>query len=66
MEYIITKLKGNKREVLSKHKNLDDAMIAGKNAYEKSNRGEVISCISGKVDEDGKIIGEYKLYHSWF
>ena len=66
MEYIITLSKGNNRKVLSRHDNLNDAMLAGKNAYEKSNRDEVISCISGKIDDNGKITGQYKLYESWF
>ena len=66
MEYIIMITARNKRKILSRHKTLEDAMTAGKSAYEKSNRGEVISCISGKIDDDGKIEGQYKLYESWF
>lgn len=66
MEYIIMITERNERKVLSRHKTLEDAMVAGKSAYEKSNRGEVISCISGKINDDGKIEGQYKLYESWF
>lgn len=66
MEYIITLTNGNNRKVLSRHKNLDDALTAGNSTFEKSNRGDVISCISGKIDDNGKIEGQYKLYESWF
>lgn len=64
MEYIITTLEPNgKREILSKHTNLDDALAAGKLSYEKLKRH--ISCISGTIDENGKVKGEYKFYRSW-
>ncbi len=66
MEYIITVTKENDRRVISRHANLDDALSAGKSIYEKSNRGEVVSCITGKVNDDGKIEGQYKLIESWF
>lgn len=64
MEYIITTLDpSGKREVLSRHANLDDALEAGKLHYKKLKQH--ISCISGTIGEDGKIKGEYKFYHSW-
>ena len=66
MEYIITILNGNDRRVVSRHDNLDDAIKAGKSAYEKSNRGEVVSCITGKINDDGRIEGQYRLIDSWF
>lgn len=66
MDYIITVTKGNDRKVVSRHTNLDDAIAAGKSIFEKSNRGEVVSCITGKVNSDGKIEGQYRLIKSWF
>lgn len=66
MDYIITVTKGNDRKVTSRHANLDDAIAAGKSIFEKSNRDEVVSCITGKVNSDGKIEGQYRLIKSWF
>lgn len=65
MEYIVTVTKGNDRRIISRHDNLNDALAAGKAAFEKSNRGEVVSCITGNI-KDGKIKGQYILYKSWF
>ena len=66
MEYIITVVNGNDRRVVSRHNNLDDALKAGKLTYNNTKRGEVVSCIVGKVSDDGKIDGQYKLLESWF
>ena len=66
MEYIIILTRGNNRKVLSRHKDIKDAITAGKIAFENSNRGDVISCITGKINDDGKIDGQYRLYESWF
>ena len=64
MEYIITSLNGNDRKIISRHDNLDEAIRAGKLSYEKLKC--TISCISGTVNEDGKIEGKYQLYKTWF
>ena len=68
MEYLITVFDddedGNKRRVVSKHSNLDDAMRAGKEAQKKYHC--MVSCISGNVDENGYVTGKYTFYNSWF
>lgn len=66
MDYYIAVTKGNDQKVISKHTNLDDAIGAGKSIFEKSSRGEVVSCITGKVNSDGKIVGQYRLIKAWY
>ena len=66
MNYYITLTHRADSKIISKHDTLDEALIAGKNVYEKSNRGDVVSCISGTIGEDGNIEGKYRLYKSWF
>ena len=66
MDYYITIIReNNKREVLSKHDNKEEALIAGEAAFKTSNRGDVISCITGNI-VDGKVVGRYNLVKSWF
>lgn len=65
MDYIITITKGDDRRIISTHTNLDDAIKSGKSVFDKSERGEVVSCITGKII-DGKIKGQYRLIKSWF
>ena len=65
MEYIVTIFEdGNKRKVISRHTDLNEAMEAGKRTYEKLNC--MVSLISGNIDDDGKTEGKYILYKSWF
>lgn len=65
MKYYITSVRGNDRIIISEHNNKEEALKAGKEAFEKSKRDEVISCITGKV-VNGKIEGQYRLVKSWF
>lgn len=63
-KYLITRyIDGNKREVLSTHTDLEEALKAGKEAHKKL--GCSISCISGTINSEGKIEGKYKFYDCW-
>ncbi len=66
MEYIITSLKGDKMTVVSRHQDLNDAMKAGKTAWENAPKGTTISCIKGNINEEGDVTGQYQLYNCWF
>lgn len=65
MEYIVTLLTNEGRKILSKHDTLEEATKAGKSALMNTKRGDMISVISGKINDDGKIEGKYTLYQSW-
>ena len=67
MEYLITVYDGddgNKRKVISRHSNLDDALKAGKETRDKLHC--MVSCISGTIDENGYVVGKYNFYNAWF
>ena len=66
MEYLISILKENERIIVSRHNSKQEALEAGKKAWEDSEKGITVSCISGEVDDEGKLIGKYRLYESWF
>ena len=66
MEYLITKIIGDERTIISRHNTKDEAMQAGKIAWDSAEKGAVISCISGNTNSDGKIIGKYTLHNTWF
>ena len=66
MDYYITIVKGNDRRIVSKHDNLEKEKKKGKSVFEEAKKGELVSCISGKVDENGKIVGQYRFYEAWF
>ena len=65
MEYIIASIKNNKRTVLSRHADKEDAFRAGEAAWEQAEKGTMIECISGNVSDDGTITGAYLFYEAW-
>ena len=67
MEYLITAMrKDGTREILSRHTDKEEALEAGRQAFLKAEKGALISCISGTLDENGNTIGKYLFYDSWF
>ena len=66
MEYLVTTLRGNDREIISRHSSLQEAMEAGEKIWNEVPKGVIVSCISGTLDEAGKLTGRYLLYNSWF
>ena len=66
MEYYITVTKGKDTTIIRRHTNLNEAIEAGKSFFEESNHRGIVSCIAGKVNSDGEIEGQYRLYKSWY
>ena len=66
MEYLVTTLRGNDREIISRHSSLQEAMEAGEKIWEEVPKGVTVSCISGTLDDAGRLTGKYLLYNSWF
>lgn len=66
MVYYITVVNGNNRRIISKHENLAEALEKGKSVFKTTGKDELVDCISGEIDENGKIIGKYRLIQTWF
>ena len=66
MEYLITTVKGDDRKIISRHETLEEAKGAGRELWKEVPKGVLVSCISGTVNDEGKIIGKYALYEAWF
>lgn len=65
-EYIICLNEKGIRKVLSRHKNKEEAMAAGKVAAKTiTEEGQSISMISGNVSDDGAAAGPILFYAFW-
>ena len=65
-EYIICLNKKDSRKVLSRHKDKEEALAAGKAASKNiSGEEEWISMISGNVSDDGTITGPFRFHERW-
>ena len=65
-EYIICLNEKGSRKVLSRHKDKDEALAAGKAASKTiTNEGQSISMISGNISDDGELTGPYLFYQLW-
>ena len=65
MEYLITTVKGDDRKIISRHETLEEAMEAGEKIWNEVPKGVTVSCISGTLDEAGRLTGQYLLYNRW-
>ena len=66
MEYLITTVKENDIKIISRHETLEEAMEAGEKIWNEVPKGVSVSCISGTLDEEGRLKGQYLLYNCWF
>ena len=65
-EYIICLNEKGSRKVLSRHKDKDEALAAGKAASKTiTTEGQSISMISGNISDDGELTGPYLFYQLW-
>ena len=65
-EYIICLNEKGSRKVLSRHKDKEEAMAAGKAATKTiTEEGQSISMISGNVSDDGVVAGPILFYAFW-
>lgn len=65
-EYVICLNEGNKRKVLSRHADKEEALAAGKAAEKNLTKGgQYISMISGNISDDGEITGAYRFFERW-
>ena len=62
MIYYIMLTEGKERKILSQHEDRAEAFEAGKKAWEKAPKGTTICCITGSLDKNGNIKGQYRLY----
>lgn len=65
-EYIICINEKGNRKVLSRHKDKDEAIVAGKAASRTiTEEGQSISMISGNVSDDGVATGPIQFFELW-